>query len=205
VNERDRADAGDEPPAVESRRISPGAFLAALVLGAIIGGMAVEYWMVKHGVANVAADTQTPVPGGVAADVAQLKKITPVQAHTMHDVGYHWANLWFAAEKKNWPLAMYFFREARQAVRWTILIRPVRQLPNGGTVDIKAIFDSIDPSAFAAVQIALEDEDAAAFESAYKQALTACHSCHSSAGLPYLQPTVPTSPPSTILNFNAGK
>ena len=163
MNERDRADAGAEPPAVESRRISPGAFLAALVLGAIIGGMAVEYWRVKHGVANIAADMQAPVAGGVAADVAQLKKITPVQSHTMHDVGYHWANLWFAAEKKNWPLAMYFFREARQAVRWTILIRPVRQLPNGGTVDSKGIFDSIDPSAFAAVQIALEDEDTAAF------------------------------------------
>ena len=125
----------------------------------------------------------------------------PVQSHTMHDVGYHWANLWFAAEKKNWPLATYFFNEARQAVRWTVLIRPVRQLPGGGTVDIKGIFDSIDPSAFATVQIALEDQDSAAFVSAYKQALTACHSCHSSAGLPFLRPVVPTAPPTTILSF----
>ena len=31
------------------RRISPLAFLSALALGAIIGGMAVEYWFVKHG------------------------------------------------------------------------------------------------------------------------------------------------------------
>ena len=89
----------------------------------------------------------------------------------MHDVGYHWANLWFAAEKKNWPLATYFFNEARQAVRWTVLIRPVRQLPGGGTVNIKGIFDSINPTAFATVQIAIEDQDSAAFVSAYKQAL----------------------------------
>jgi hypothetical protein len=176
-----------------------------MVLGAVIGGMAVEYWLVKHGVEAPAAQSQAPVAGSVADDVAQLKKISPVQSHTMNDVGYHWANLWFAAEKKNWPLAMYFFREARQAIRWTVLIRPVRQLPGGGTVDIKGMFDALDPSAFAAVQIALEDQDTAAFESSYKQALTACHSCHTSSGLPFLQPKVPTAPLSTILNFDPVK
>jgi hypothetical protein len=175
--------------------------LAALVLGAIIGGMAVEYWFVKHGVPAPAAQ-QATAPAGLADDVAQLKKITPVQSHTMHDVGYHWANLWFAAEKKNWPLAMYFFKEARQAVRWTVLIRPVRQLPGGGTIDIRGIFNAVDPSAFAAVQIALEDEDSAAFTAAYKQALTACHSCHVSAGVPFVVPTIPTAPPTTILRFD---
>jgi hypothetical protein len=174
--------------------------LSALVIGAIIGGMAVEYWFVKHAVATPAAQTAAPSPG-LAADVAQLKKVVPVQSHTMQDVGYHWANLWFAAEKKNWPLATYFFNEARQAVRWTVLIRPVRQLPGGGTVDIKGIFDSINPTAFATVQLAIEDEDSAAFVTAYKQALTACQSCHASAGLPFLRPTVPTAPSATILSF----
>jgi hypothetical protein len=176
------------------------AVFSALVIGAIVGGMAVEYWLVKHAVATPAAQNAAPPPG-VAADVAALKKIAPVQSHTMQDVGYHWSNLWFAAEKKNWPLAGYFFNEARQAVRWTVLIRPVRQLPGGGTVDIKGLFDSIDPTAFAAVQLAIEDQDAAAFTAAYTQALTACHSCHASAGLPFLRPAIPTAPPTTILSF----
>lgn len=180
--------------------VSALAVLSALIIGAIVGGMAVEYWFVKHAVATPAAQTAAPA-AGLAADVDQLKKIVPVQSHTMHDVGYHWANLWFAAEKKNWPLATYFFNESRQAVRWTVLIRPVRQLPGGGTVNIKGIFDSINPTAFATVQIAIEDQDSAAFVSAYKQALTACHSCHAAAGLPFLRPTVPTSPPTTILSF----
>jgi hypothetical protein len=180
--------------------VSTLAVLSALVIGAIIGGMAVEYWFVTHAVATPAAQNAATAPG-LAADVAQLKKIVPVQSHTMHDVGYHWANLWFAAEKKNWPLATYFFNEARQAVRWTVLIRPVRQLPSGGTVDIKGLFDAIDPTAFAAVQLAIEDQDSAAFTAAYKQALTACHGCHASAGLPFLRPTIPTAPPTTILSF----
>jgi len=28
-------------------------------------------------------------------------------------VGYHFANLWFAAEKQNWPLANYYLEEKR--------------------------------------------------------------------------------------------
>ena len=146
-----------EPAPAQGRRspINALTVFSALVLGAVIGGMAVEYWMVKHAVATPQAQTAaSSLPGSAADDLAQLKKISPVQSHTMHDVGYHWANLWFAAEKKNWPLATYFFNEARQAMRWTILIRPVRQLPGGGTVNIKGIFDAVDPSAFATVQLA---------------------------------------------------
>jgi hypothetical protein len=161
--------------------------------------------MVKHAVATPAAETQAPVAGNVAADVAQLKKIVPTQSHTMNDVGVHWANLWFAAQRKNWPLATYFFREARQAIRWTVLIRPVRQLPAGGTFDVKGMFDALDPSAFAAVQLALEDQDATAFDASYKQALTACHSCHTSAGLGFIQPQIPVAPPAAILTFDPAK
>jgi hypothetical protein len=74
-------------------------------------------------------------------------------------------------------------------------------LPGGGTVNIKGQFDAIDPTAFAFVQLALEDQDSAAFEDAYKQALTACQSCHAAAGLPFIRPAVPTTPPTTILNY----
>jgi hypothetical protein len=30
------------------------------------------------------------------------------QAHVMADVGYHFANLWFAVKNGNWPLAQYY-------------------------------------------------------------------------------------------------
>lgn len=37
-------------------------------------------------------------------EIEHLKGLVPDQAHAMEDVGYHFANLWFAAEKRNWPL-----------------------------------------------------------------------------------------------------
>ena len=175
------------------------AVFVALVLGAIMGGMAVEYWMTRN-VPVPAAQQQAPT-GAAAADVAFVKSVVPTQSHSMIDVGYHWTNLWFAAEKKNWPLARYLFGEARQSMRWTILLRPVRQLPDGKSVDVKGIFTAVDMSAFAAVQLAVEDEDPTTFVASYKSALEACYSCHVSSGLSHLKPVVPTSPASTLISF----
>ena len=106
---------------------------------------------------------QTAPTGAAAGDVAFLKSVLPTQSHTMIDAAYHWSSLWFAVEKKNWPLARYFFGEARQAIRWTVVLRPTRQLPDGKSIDVKGIFTAVDMSAFAAVQLALEDEDHDAF------------------------------------------
>ena len=192
----DESQAGAQAP---GRTASRPAILGALVIGAIIGGMAVEYWLTRS---EQTPSAQTAASGDLAADVAHLKSVLPTQSHTMTDVGYHWANLWFAAQKKNWPLAKFFFDETRQHIRWTILIRPVRQRSDGGTVDVKGLFAAFDMSAMAAVQLAIEDQNDAEFVAAYKQALDACHSCHVASEKPFLRPVVPTVPPSTVIDFN---
>ncbi len=192
-------DSNASPP---KRPLGAAAVLTALVLGAIVGGMAVEYWLTTRAVSPAVAQTTAAPSADVVADVARLKSLLPTQSHIMIDVAYHWANLWFAADKKHWLLARYLFDEARQSVRWAVLLRPVRKLPDGGTVDVKGIFDGIDPSAFATVQLAIEDKDSAAFAMAYKQALEACYACHKAIGRPELRPMIPTAPPTTILNFD---
>ncbi len=187
------------------RTISAPAVIIALVLGAVVGGMVVEYWMTRS-VSKPSAQTTTAAPSAdIAADVEHLKSVLLTQSQTMTDVGYHWSNLWFAAEKKNWAMAKYFFDEARQSIRWTILIRPVRQRSDGGTVDIRGIFSAIDISALATVRLAIEDQDSAAFATAYKQALDACHSCHVAAEKPFLRPVIPTAPPTTLIDFTPAK
>jgi len=182
---------------------APGALVLLLVLavGAIAGGAGVQYWLSTR--ATSAGAQSAAAPGGdMATDIKRLKDLVPSQSHTMSDVGYHWAGLWFAAKENNWPLAKFFFGEARQHVRWTIAIRPVRKGPDGKDVNIKGIYDAIEPSAFAAVQLAIEDEKTAEFEMAYKQALEACYSCHKAAGLPFLRPMIPSAPPQTIINYD---
>jgi hypothetical protein len=109
------------------------------VIGGLIGAGAVAYFH-RSEVTAAPASTAASAPEGsggtgdlsaLRTDVARLKVNAPSQSHTMSDVGYHWTNLWFAAEKKNWPLAMFYFEEARSHILWTIQLRPVRKGPDG--------------------------------------------------------------------------
>ena len=180
------------------------------VIGALIGGGAVAY---RHRNDVTAAAGSTAIrsvedAGGqgdldaLRADVARLKTNAPSQSHTMSDVGYHWTNLWFAAEKKNWPLAMFYFDEARQHILWTIRLRPVRKGPDGKDVNLLPIFESIDTSALKAVADSIQEQNSAAFSAAYRMTLEACYGCHKASGKPYLRPMVPTAPAQSIINFD---
>jgi hypothetical protein len=175
------------------------------VLGVLIGAGAVEY---RHradvGAAPAPAD-ETGAKGDLEmlrADVARLKANAPSQSHTMSDVGHHWTNLWFAGEKKNWPLATFYFDETRQHILWTIRLRPVRKGPDGKDVNLVPIFEGIDTSAFKAMAEAIQKEDAQAFGAAYRASLEACYGCHKASGKPYLRPMIPSAPSQTIINFD---
>ena len=93
--------------------------LREVCLVLLVGGAVVLPWTAKNAATTAGAQTaaKQPATGEAAADIARLKSVVPSQSHTMADVGYHWAGLWFAAEKKNWPLAQFFFEVGRIANR----------------------------------------------------------------------------------------
>ena len=181
------------------------------VIGVLIGAGGVAY-LHRNDVTAAAGSRATGVADegaarddlkALRADVARLKANAPSQSHTMSDVGYHWTNLWFAAEKKNWPLAQFYFEESRDHILWTIRLRPVRKGPDGNDVNLVPIFESIDTSAFKAIADAIQTKNSAAFSDAYRVTLGACYACHKAAGKPYLRPEVPTEPAQSIVNFDA--
>ena len=134
------------------------------------------------------------------ADIQTLKDKAPSASVAMADVGFHWSNLWFAGQARNWPLATYYYSEARNHVLWLIRINPTPKGPDGMPVDLKGIFDAIDSSTFAAVKAAIGKKDSAQFAVVYRAALESCYSCHKSVGRPYLRPQIPTTVPQTIVN-----
>ena len=137
------------------------------------------------------------------AEIENLTRQIPDQAHAMSDVDYHFANLWFAGQSGNWPLAGYYFSEARNHVRWLTRINPMPKGPDGMPVDVKGIFDGIDTSTFAAVKAAIDKKDGKEFETAYRGALESCYQCHKAVGRPYLRPMIPKALPQTIINLDA--
>jgi len=134
-------------------------------------------------------------------DVARLKRLVPSQSHAMQDVGYHFTNLWFAGEKRNWPLAAFYLAETRSHLKWAVRIIPVRKT-QAGDVDLDGIREAFDSSSLAGIQQAIEAHDAARFTSAYKLALEGCYSCHKASEKPFLRPHVPTEPEVKIMNLD---
>jgi cytochrome c553 len=188
-----------------------GRVILPMVIGVVIGGAAVAY-LHRNDVTSAAGQRPASTadeggartaPDSLRADVARLKTNAPSQSHTMSDVGYHWTNLWFAADKKNWPLAQFYFEEARSHILWTIQLRPVRKDADGNDVNLMPIFEAVDTSAFKMVADAIQAQNSAAFTSAYRTALESCYGCHKASGKPYLRPGIPSAPAQTIINFDA--
>jgi hypothetical protein len=146
---------------------------------------------------------QQPAPKPASAspllDAQALSDRVPDQSHAMVDVGYHFANLWFAADKENWPLAAYYLSGTRSHLKWAVRIHPVRQT-KAGDVDLNGIAEAVDNTFLADVGKAIESKDSAKFKAAYRQTLQGCYACHTASEKPFLRPQVPETPGAPIIN-----
>ncbi|PYJ59316.1 MAG: hypothetical protein DME24_13250 [Verrucomicrobia bacterium] len=134
------------------------------------------------------------------AEIDQLKGKVPDQSHAMSDVGYHFANLWFAGEKKNWPLAKFYLDETRSHLKWAVRIIPVRKT-KAGEVDLRGILEAVDNTLLNQIQKAIEEQDVKMFADAYKRSIEGCYSCHKASEKPYLRPRIPEQPEARIINL----
>jgi hypothetical protein len=174
--------------------------LQLLAIGALLGGLFVSTW--EHQAANAQQNGPQVTPATMQADVAHLKDITPPNSHPMVEVGLFAANLWFAGEKQNWPLAGYYLNEMRNRIRWEVHLNPGPKGADGNPVDMQSIFDGIDNGTLPVVRKAIESKDSKQFAAAYKNMLEDCYSCHKAAARPYLRPMIPVSGAQPIINLD---
>src|SRR5262245_27977448 len=103
-----------------------------------------------------AAQRGEPLPTmeSLPEEVARLKALVPSNSHMMMDVQWHWTNLWFAGQAKNWPLAQYYFNETRGHIQWFVKKSPTLRSagPEKEEVNIAGIFDGIDTSSLTDVK-----------------------------------------------------
>jgi hypothetical protein len=190
-----------------------------LLSASLIGGLV--SWQLTHrlsafttpAASGTASSVPAPAPGAAAekgpmdpealtAEVTRLRGVAPSASVAMADVGFHWSNLWFAGKAGNWPLANYYYSEARNHIRWLIRINPMPKGPTGELVDLQGIFDGLDTSVLKDVKDVIDKKDGARFEAVYRQALEGCYSCHKSVGRPYLRPQIPATVPQPIVNLD---
>jgi len=137
------------------------------------------------------------------ARLKKLEGLVPNQPTVMTHVAYHFTNLWFAAERQNWPLAEYYLGEVRSNLKWAVRVRPVRPGPSGD-VNVAGIAEAVDNTELTELQNAIHGKQTKAFVQAYDETLIACAACHQAIGKPYLRPQRPGSPEAQVINFDPG-
>jgi hypothetical protein len=179
--------------------------VAAFVFGALIGGLIIWKMSAMGQVPpkdDPKSDSAKIDLTALNNDVAKLKSITPSNSHIMEDVSFHYSNLWFAGQKKNWPLAQFYYNETRNHIKWLITKSPTTKTPAGEVVNLQGIFDGIDTSSLPMLKKSIDDKNLDEFTKTYKIMMESCYACHKSAGRPYLRPMIPTTPPQAIINYN---
>jgi len=146
--------------------------------------------------------TSKPDAAAVSLDAKTLNDRLPDQSHAMEDAGYHFANLWFAGDKQNWPLAAYYLRKTQSYLELAVQIKPVRKLSTGTEVDLKGILDAVDSGLIPKVDQAIQKKDVAAFKDAYRQTVEGCIACHTACERSYLRIQVPDAPAAAIISFD---
>jgi hypothetical protein len=179
--------------------------LAAMAVGFGIGAAA---GMLRTGDGRSAWAQETTPPEESAeldtlrADVEMLKGKAPDQAHAMQDVGYHFANLWFAGQARNWPLAAFYNQEVLSHLKWAVRIIPVRKDNAGQDVKLGEILEAFENAPWTQLNDAIGAEDSAAFDRAYRFALESCYACHKASDKPFIRPQMPEQPETPIINFD---
>jgi hypothetical protein len=135
------------------------------------------------------------------AEIERIKTLLPDQSHAMKDVGYHFANLWFAAQHKNWPLAEFYWSETRSHLRWAVRIIPVRKDLQGREIHLAELLPGIEAAALEPLHATIKDRSADKFPEAYRQMMGSCYACHVAVGKPFLTLQVPTQPEAPIIQF----
>ena len=140
--------------------------ILVFIFGALIGALAM--WKIPA-MAQAPAKDQAKAEGSkidaahLNDDVTRLKNIRPNLSHGMADVAFQYSNLWFAGQKKNWPLAMFYYNETRGRIRWMLRISPTPKTPEGEVVNLQGIFDGIDTSSLAGLKKAIENKNVGRF------------------------------------------
>ena len=176
-------------------------FGAGLLLGSGLTGSQANPFVTQA----QAESKMEPKRGNVAGPQLNLEELSerlPDQAHVMADVGYHFANLWFAADKQNWPLANYYLAETRSHLKWAVQIHPVRKTSAGADINLKGILEAVDGGLLADVGSAITNKDIVKFKAAYQQTLEGCYACHTACEKPFLRPRVPSAMGAPIISFD---
>lgn len=168
----------------------------------LLAGVALAWSLAAPSLAQApaAATAESNDPAALRAEIERLKSIAPGQSVAMTQVAYNFNNLWFAAHAGNWPLAQFYFGDAKGRLRWALRITPVRKISTGN-LELEPFLDGLEKTQLAKLGETIMAKDVKQFEAAYRATLEGCHACHTASEKPYLELQVPSAPAEPMIHF----
>ncbi len=186
-----------------SPRLAPFALLS-FVAGALFAPLALQLAGNLAPVAEAADNLKNDSSelAKLHAEIEHLKTIVPDQSHAMKDVDYHFSNLWFAGQARNWPLADFYWKETMAHIKWAVRIIPIRKDSAGKEIKLEEILQAIEMTPSMQMGEVIKAQSGEKFEPTYRAILEGCYLCHKAADKPYLRPQIPQRPATSLVNFD---
>jgi hypothetical protein len=126
--------------------------------------------------------------GGPEEQLKALAAIQPGLGTVMIEYGNRFTNTYYAAKGGNWGLAEYMLDEALEIQEVGEATRPER------ADALKAFEDAyVGP-----LEDAIKAKDFGKFETAFNAGVKGCNGCHASQGKPFIEYSLPDTPPAPL-------
>ncbi|AZE49127.1 hypothetical protein C4K04_3455 [Pseudomonas chlororaphis] len=109
----------------------------------------------------------------------------------MHEFGYRFANIYWAANGGNWGLAQYQLKELRESQEVAEITRPQRA----------GMLKAFESTYLLPLDQAILNKNTKTFNEKFSEAENACNACHTALGYGFIKFKLPKAPEETFLDF----
>lgn len=129
--------------------------------------------------------------GALESRVNALASIQSGLGVVMHEMGYRFANTYWAANGGNWGLAQYQLKELIEAQEVGEITRPQRA----------QMLKAYEHSYLGPLSEAIGKKDISQFNRRFTEAMNGCNACHTALGYEFIRYHVPKQPKQELLDF----
>lgn len=131
--------------------------------------------------------------GSLESRVEALASVQPGLGVIMHEFGYRFSSMYWAANGGNRGLAQHELKELVEAQEVAEMTRPKRA----------EMLKSFEKQHLVALEQSIESKDIGRFNRRFSEAVRGCNACHTSTGNDFIRYRVPQKPAQELLDFNA--
>jgi hypothetical protein len=130
--------------------------------------------------------------GTLERRVDSLASIQPGLGVVMHEIGYRFADLYWAANGGNWGLAQYQLKELLEAQEVAEVTRPQRA----------PMLKAFEESYLVPLAKSIEKKNIGQFRRSFAAARNGCNACHEALGYAFIRYRVPQQSTHEVLDFS---